>query len=220
MYQKMLLSEKVADSIIEGIRNNFYRVGEKMPNEIQWAEELGVSRATLREAIKHLISKNYLEVRRGLGTYVTETPGFSLDAVGLSDMNWEGQYNDVLHSMRSLHAQILPFFSTRSWDEQRVLLEKLRQFERLPIGIFHAINHLTQVLCHQKNAEFLSRLMQITHEGFLHVTKIEEQAYDENLAVRYDDFINHLGSESVSEYYESLLHRLNMLVEANTDGSI
>ena len=66
MYQKVVLSEKVADSIIEGIRNNFYRVGEKMPNEIQWAEELGVSRATLREAIKQLVGKNYLEVKRGL----------------------------------------------------------------------------------------------------------------------------------------------------------
>ncbi len=214
MYQKLLLSEKVADGIIEGIRNNFYRVGEKMPNEIQWAEELGVSRATLREAIKHLISKNYLEVRRGLGTYVTETPGFSIDAVGLSDINWEGQYNDVIQSMRFMHGQILPFFSTRAWEDQKILLDQIRHFDRLPLGIFNAINHLTSVLCDQKQSTFLSRMMQITHEGFLQVTQIKHFAYDENLAMKYDDFINHLGSDQVFVYYEALLHRVNMLVEA------
>lgn len=220
MHQKVLLSEKVADSIIEGIRSDFYRVGEKMPNEIQWAEELGVSRATLREAIKHLVGKNYLEVRRGLGTFVSDTPGFLMDAVGRANINWEGQYYDVLLSMRFLQSQILPFFSTRAWDEQKNLLDQMRNFDRLPLGIFNAINHMTNVLFEQKNAQFLNQLLRITQEGFLQVSHIHEYTYDENLAMRYDDFISHLGSDQAIDYYEALLHRLNMLVEAKENGLI
>lgn len=220
MYQKVVLSEKVADSIIEGIRNNFYRVGEKMPNEIQWAEELGVSRATLREAIKHLVGKNYLEVKRGLGTFVSEKPGISMDAMKLSGINWVGQYRDVLLNMRFMHRQILPFYSTLAWEDQIKLLDEMRLFDRLPLNIFSAINHLTNVLCAQKNAQFLSQLMRITQDGFLQVSQLQNYVYDENLAIRYDDFISHLESEQVMDYYEALLHRLNMLVEANENGLI
>ena len=77
MYPKMLLSEKIAESIIDGIRREFYKPGDQMPNELQLSEELGVSRATLREAFKVLISKNILVVRRGIGTFVSDVPGFS-----------------------------------------------------------------------------------------------------------------------------------------------
>ena len=45
--------------------------GEKLPNEIHLAQELGVSRTTLREAIHTLTSQGLLEVRRGRGTFVT-----------------------------------------------------------------------------------------------------------------------------------------------------
>lgn len=220
MYQKSLLSEKVAESIIEGIRNNFYRMGEKMPNEILWAEELGVSRATLREAIKYLVSKNYLEVRRGLGTFVADTPGFSIDSMGLAGMNWTDQYHDVLQCMRFMHHQIFPFFSTRDWETQKTLLDQMRHFDRNPLGIYNALNHLANVLYTQKQAEFLSRLMQLIHEGFIHVSNVEHMVYDESLAVRFDDFIKHLGSEQVGDYYEALIHRLNMLVEAMENGLI
>lgn len=46
--------------------------GEKLPNELEWSRELGVSRATLREAIRTLTAQGVLEVRRGRGTFVSE----------------------------------------------------------------------------------------------------------------------------------------------------
>ena len=45
--------------------------GEKLPNELYLAQELGVSRATLREAIQSLAVQGVLEVRRGCGTFVS-----------------------------------------------------------------------------------------------------------------------------------------------------
>lgn len=46
--------------------------GDKLPNELDWSRELGVSRATLREAIRTLTAQGVLEVRRGRGTFVSE----------------------------------------------------------------------------------------------------------------------------------------------------
>ena len=46
--------------------------GDKLPNELELAEKLNVSRATLREALRMLIARGVLEVRRGKGTFVSE----------------------------------------------------------------------------------------------------------------------------------------------------
>ena len=45
--------------------------GEKLPNEVELSAALGVSRATLREAIRTLAARGVLEVRRGRGTFVS-----------------------------------------------------------------------------------------------------------------------------------------------------
>ena len=48
-----------------------YEAGEKLPGEVELSRELGVSRATLREALRDLIGQGVLEVRRGRGTFVS-----------------------------------------------------------------------------------------------------------------------------------------------------
>lgn len=92
----MSKSERLADStasrlmeiIEEGER---FSVGDKLPNEIDLANELGVSRSTLREAIKVLTTNGILEIRRGKGTFVTsntiiESGNLSDIASGLDDL--------------------------------------------------------------------------------------------------------------------------------------
>lgn len=49
-----------------------YLPGDKLPNEIELSKELGVSRITLREAIRILVTRHVLEIKRGKGTFVRE----------------------------------------------------------------------------------------------------------------------------------------------------
>ena len=65
-----LLVEQVEENLWELIRRTPYRAGQKLPNEYRLSEQFGVSRSTIREAIRSLSSKGILEVRRGSGTYV------------------------------------------------------------------------------------------------------------------------------------------------------
>ena len=67
------LSQRTAETLKKMIvEEHKYNYGEKLPNENELSQELGVSRSTLREAIKTLISKGVLVVKRGKGTYVAE----------------------------------------------------------------------------------------------------------------------------------------------------
>ena len=75
--------------------------GEKLPNEVELSRELGVSRATLREAIRELVSQGVLEVRRGLGTFVSPQVG-QLEDFGFSALEQlRGQLRD-LFELRSI----------------------------------------------------------------------------------------------------------------------
>ena len=58
--------------------------GEKLPNELELAQSLGVSRATLREAVRTLTAQGVLEVRRGKGTFV------SREVEGIEDFGFSG----------------------------------------------------------------------------------------------------------------------------------
>ena len=67
-----MLSQSVADNILTMITvEKRFSVGDKLPNELDLAEELNVSRTTLREAIRILVAYGVLEIQRGKGTYVT-----------------------------------------------------------------------------------------------------------------------------------------------------
>ena len=56
--------EKVIEHIKKQIINHDLTIGEKLPPEREISEQLGVSRATLREALRMLIARGVLEVRR------------------------------------------------------------------------------------------------------------------------------------------------------------
>ncbi len=94
IYDKVLLSEKVAEDIRTMIVEKNLAPGEKLPNELELSEWINVSRSTVREAIKILVSTNVLEVRRGRGTFVTDNPGVPNDPLGLHFMEED---NLLLH---------------------------------------------------------------------------------------------------------------------------
>lgn len=78
-----LLAEQVQEQIYQYILDTPIAIGSKLPNEFELGEQFGVGRSTIREAVKLLISRGILEVRRGSGTYVVSTTPVDLDPLGL-----------------------------------------------------------------------------------------------------------------------------------------
>lgn len=70
--------EKIKDMILSGE----LRPGDRLPKEPELAIKLGLSRNSLREAVRALTFMNVLDVRQGDGTYVTSLePNLLLDAL-------------------------------------------------------------------------------------------------------------------------------------------
>lgn len=82
-YKKKPLADQIEDKLMEFIINKPVNVGQRIPNEFELAEMFGVGRSTIREAVKGLVSRGTLEVRRGSGTYVISTISPKEDPLGL-----------------------------------------------------------------------------------------------------------------------------------------
>lgn len=66
------LYELAKDQLMELLENR--EVGDRLPSEEVLSRDLGISRNTLREAIKMMAQKGYLEQKQGLGTFVVRKP--------------------------------------------------------------------------------------------------------------------------------------------------
>lgn len=85
MPRSAMLPESTAQQILNMIETQHrFTVGDKLPNENDLAAELGVSRSTLREAIRILTTNGVLEIRRGKGTFVSANT--VIDSADLSDI--------------------------------------------------------------------------------------------------------------------------------------
>jgi len=71
---KRRLSLSVRDELATRIASGAIAAGSRLPPEPQLATELGVSRATLREALRSLEEDGLVTRTRGAGTYATSRP--------------------------------------------------------------------------------------------------------------------------------------------------
>ena len=67
----MAVTDAAIDSIRQMIVSGELRPGDRLPKEADLAKRLGLSRSSLREAVKALSLIQVLDVRQGAGTYVT-----------------------------------------------------------------------------------------------------------------------------------------------------
>jgi GntR family transcriptional repressor for pyruvate dehydrogenase complex len=68
--EKILVSDGILEQIRELIHSGEFLPGERLPSEIKMAQQLFVSRSSLREALNALIHLGYLQ-RQNKGLYVT-----------------------------------------------------------------------------------------------------------------------------------------------------
>lgn len=70
--KKKSVSREIYDQILKKITSQVWKPGDKIPTEKTLMEIYGMSRISIREAIKQLVSLGLLETRQGSGTYVRE----------------------------------------------------------------------------------------------------------------------------------------------------
>lgn len=132
MYQfekmdKKLLGDRIEDELMRYILEEPVEIGQRIPNEFDLAERFGVGRSTIREAVKGLVSKGILEVRRGSGTYVISTCPPQEDPLGLSRLQDKYKLALELFDVRlMLEPEIAAQAAEYATQEDMEQLQKLR----------------------------------------------------------------------------------------------
>lgn len=110
---KTSLVDSAAEAIRAEIVGNRWSVGEKLPNEAQLSAQLSISRGTVREAVRVLVSQGYLETRQGSGTYVLSV----VDAIGPLTMARRATLRDQFEARLALDAEAARLAAHRQTPE-------------------------------------------------------------------------------------------------------
>jgi len=95
--QRKTLVDTVADQLLDRIIAGEIATGAALPSEADIAEAEGVSRLTVREALKALRAKNVVNVQRGRGTYINPPEAWtSLEAMVRATAHGAGERNTSL----------------------------------------------------------------------------------------------------------------------------
>jgi GntR family transcriptional repressor for pyruvate dehydrogenase complex len=100
----MGVTDVAIERIREQISSGALGPGSKLPPEAELAKALGVSRSSVREAVKALVHARVLDVRQGDGTYVTSLePRLLLDGLSLAvELIQDHQLLEVMEVRRLL----------------------------------------------------------------------------------------------------------------------
>ena len=115
----MALTDEAIEKIKAMIVGGELRPGDRLPREAELAERLGLSRNSLREAVKALSLIRVLDVRQGDGTYVTSLePDLLLEAMGfVVDFHHDDKVLQFLEVRRILEPAAASLAAQRISDE-------------------------------------------------------------------------------------------------------
>lgn len=128
--------DAVSESILSLIRSGELKPGTRLPSEPQLIEMTGVSRSSVREAIRSLETMGLVEIRRGKGTYIRE-----IDTGGMTDAQMLLMLADrkVLENLVEVRETLEPMMARlaaeRATDEDIVALRHHLD------GMSHARDH-------------------------------------------------------------------------------
>ena len=125
---KIPLPERAADQITQLILSRQLQSGDRLPNEFELGSQLGVGRGTIREAVKILVARNILTIKRGKGTFIARHPGEVEDPFGFAF------YNDRLklaYDLLEVRLQLEPWAASlaaeRATDKDLAVIQEEAQ---------------------------------------------------------------------------------------------
>lgn len=104
----MGVTDKAISKIKAMLHSGELAPGDRLPPEQELAERFGISRSSLREAIKVLETMRVLDVKRGDGTYVTSLhPSLLLESIAfVLDFGAHERVLQILEARRLLEPQV------------------------------------------------------------------------------------------------------------------
>ena len=150
--------EVIIQQVKSQIKKGILKPGEKLPSERKLADQLGVSRASIREAIQALAFSGYLEVIQGKGTYILEIAIKYDEIVNFFSEFSNYSLDDLMEARIMLEGEFARLAALNASQEEIDIIEK----------IFNEIaksNDLNSFVV--KDLEFHLTIAKATHNPFM-----------------------------------------------------
>jgi GntR family transcriptional repressor for pyruvate dehydrogenase complex len=136
---KPIKPKRMSDQVFEQLKDLIFRghlkPGERLMTERELAQNLGVSRPTVREAINKLVAMHLLEHRQGQGTFVNP-PNASADKNPLAAVinGQDASLMDLLEVRLGLECNAVALAAQRATEEDVREIEKSVQEMAVAVG--------------------------------------------------------------------------------------
>ena len=185
-----MISEDLYSMITEGGK---FPPGSKLPNEIELSKMFNINRATLRVAIRILVTRGILEIKRGKGTFVRNdfNPEKAVLAANDEFVPNEAAVKD-LYEMRMVIEPEAAYFATQRGSEKEIK-------NIIKIGMVLEQKLIDNVERVKEEQEFHKAIAKATHNEY--INKIMPiLVRDMGKAVRVSFRIEELREETIRDH--------------------
>ena len=206
---KTNLAQRTADTLRARIRSGEdYAPGSKLPNENHLSLKLGVSRTTLREAIRILVAEGLLQVQRGKGTFVTERKDQLADTIPSFDEK-KVTLKDLYEARLIIEPAAAALACQRATDEE--IEEIVRLVKATQEQFTHDFNN-EEIIQRASHNRFFDHFLPVVNQTIQKTFELEykwdavaEGAYNDNFMII--DFLRKRDAEAMRSVMTIHLHR-------------
>ena len=123
------MPNSAVNTVIEGIRGKIERGhlknGERFPAERALADEFGVSRSSVREAIRYYENIGLAETRPGSGTYLIDNPNTMSNIVDARQVLATYNFNEMNNARRVIEVGLAKFAAENATRNDKIVLRSI-----------------------------------------------------------------------------------------------
>lgn len=221
--EKKNYSDQIFDYLFEEIKAGRMKPGDKLPNERDLSAELGVSRPSLREALRAMIQLGLISSRQGGGNYINDFDDIYLRSV-LKYMTVisDDLVMDLIHVRKPLEAEAASLAAINATEEDLELIDHYAtEREELYRCNREALNEVRQelnrldYLFHKSIAEasdnrVIAAFIAAIYSTFTaHQNKASERAdLAETVSANHREIVNALKSRDPKKSWESMYRHI------------
>lgn len=141
---KELLSKRIAIEIETAINTQKLKEGEKLPTEFELCEQFGVSRTSLREALRMLSAKGMISIEKGRGIFIKKITADSVTDPMQHYLKFKigvPYILEVIEARKTIEPEIARSAALNRTEKDIIILkediERLRLYKGDPEGLAH-----------------------------------------------------------------------------------
>ena len=175
------LPEQIADKLREMIIQEEMKTGMKLPAEAELMARFGVSRSTVREAVKILQTENIVDIRQGQGTFLCAMPGLKQDPLGLRFADQQELIAHLLEIRLLIEPGVAALAAQRRKEEDLAQMKVL--LDRMDNAYLHGEDYTPfdkefhSIIARATRNGVVERLLPTIHEsiqaGYHHTQRVE-----------------------------------------------